>query len=118
MSSTLFKDEPHEYWQGGYDTISGMQIGVCIIDLYLPGVSSLKGKRSLLKGLIARLHQEFNVSCAELEHHDVWQSTRLGVAVIANESAHVQRVLQKVVRWIEENRPDVSVVDYGIEVIH
>jgi uncharacterized protein YlxP (DUF503 family) len=94
-----------------------MVIGACTIDLYLPGVSSLKAKRSVLKGLIARLGKEFNVSCAELDHHDVWQSARLGVAVISNDGAHVQRTLDRVVRWIERYRPDVSVVDHTIEVI-
>ena len=94
-----------------------MVIGACTIDLYLPGVSSLKAKRSILKSLIARLHKEFNVSCAELDNHDLWQSARLGVAIISNDSAHVQRALEKVVRWIERYRPDVSVVDYSVEVI-
>ena len=88
-----------------------------MIELYLPGVDSLKRKRSVLKGLIARVHKEFNVSCAELDHHDVWQSARLGVAIIANDSGHVQRVLENVVRWIERYRPDVSIVDYDIELI-
>ena len=94
-----------------------MVIGVCVIELYLPGTSSLKRKRSTLKGLMARLHREFNVSCAELDHHDVWQSAQLGVAVISNGGAHVERLLENVVRWIERNRPDVSIVDYTVELI-
>jgi uncharacterized protein YlxP (DUF503 family) len=94
-----------------------MVIGACTIELYLPGVDSLKAKRSILKGLIARLHKEFNVSCAELDHHDLWQSALLGVAVISNDSAHVQRLLDNVVRWIERYRPDVSVIDHSVEVI-
>lgn len=89
-----------------------------MVDLHLPGVSSLKGKRSVLKSLMARLHREFNVSCAEVDHHDVWQSARLGIVVVSNDSARVQRVLDNVVRWIERYRPDVSVVDYSVEVIH
>lgn len=95
-----------------------MLIGACTIELYLPGIDSLKRKRSVLKGLIARLHKEFNVSCAEIDHQDVWQSAQLGVAVVANDGAHVQRVLHNVVRWIERYRPDVSLVDYEIELIH
>ena len=95
-----------------------MTIGVCTIELHLPGVDSLKRKRSLLKGLIARVHKEFNVSCAEIDHHDIWQSAALGVAVIANDSTHIRRVLENVVRWIERHRPDISVVDHHIELIH
>ena len=94
-----------------------MWIGTCTVDLYLPGISSLKRKRSLLRGLTARLHKEFNISCAEIEHQDVWQSTQLGLAVVSNESAHARQVLENVVRWIENHRPDVSVVDFEIELI-
>lgn len=94
-----------------------MVIGACIIELYLPGVASLKEKRSLLKRLMARLHKEFNVSCAELDHQDVWQSAQVGVAIIANDAAHVQRSLESVMRWIERTRPEVSVVDHTVEVI-
>lgn len=95
-----------------------MVIGVCSIELYLPDSASLKNKRSILKGLIARLHKEFNVSCAELDYHDVWQSALLGVAVIANDSTHIERVLENTVVWIEKNRPDLTVVDHHIELIH
>lgn len=95
-----------------------MFIGACTIELHLPGVASLKQKRSVVKRLVARLHKEFNVSCAELDHLDVWQSAQLGVALIANDEAHVQRSLENVVRWVERYRPEVSVVDYYVEVIH
>jgi uncharacterized protein YlxP (DUF503 family) len=95
-----------------------MVIGACTLDLYLPGVTSLKEKRGVLKSLMARLHREFNVSCAEVDHQDVWQSARLGVVIVSNDGAHVQRALDGVVRWVERNRPDVTIVDYNVEVIH
>ena len=94
-----------------------MVIGRCEIQLDLPGIHSLKQKRSVLKGLKARVHKEFNVSCAEIEFHDVWQSAALGVAVATNSAAHAERVLEQVVYWIERYRPDVQVVDHHIEVI-
>jgi uncharacterized protein YlxP (DUF503 family) len=42
----------------------------------------------------------------------------LCIVLVSNDSAHVQRVLENVVRWVERYRPDVSVVDHGVEVIH
>lgn len=95
-----------------------MVIGSAVIELHLPDVHSLKQKRSVLKGLIARLHREFNVSCGEVDYHDMWGSAALGVAVVSNSAAHAQQVLDSVVRWIEANRPDLSVVDHQIEIIH
>lgn len=95
-----------------------MVVGIALIELYLPGSHSLKDKRSVVKNLTARLHHEFNVSCSEVDHQDVWQSAAIGVAVISNDAAHVQDVISHVVGWIERNRPDVEVVDQSLEIIH
>jgi uncharacterized protein len=94
-----------------------MLIGVGVITLYLPNVHSLKEKRSVIKSVIARLHHEFNVSCSEIEYHDVWQSAELGMAVITNDSAHAHQVLENAVRWVENNRPDIIVMEHTIEMI-
>jgi uncharacterized protein len=94
-----------------------MVIGSSVIELDLPGINSLKEKRSVLKGLIARVHKQFNVSCAEVGFHDVWQSSALGVAVCSTSAVHAQNVLENVVTWIEMNRPDLMVVDHSVEII-
>ena len=94
-----------------------MAIGLLTLELYLPGVSSLKEKRSRIKPLIHRLHREFNVSVAEMDNHDVWQNATLVCALISNDSAHTQRALQNVQRWVEENWPDLTLVDDQIELL-
>jgi len=98
--------------------MSGMVIGCCKIELYLPGVRSLKGKRRILKSTIARLQREFNVSCAEIDLHDVWQSSTLGVVMVTTEATHANRVLEKVAYWLERNRPDIDIIDHHVEIIH
>ena len=95
-----------------------MVIGACTIELELPGVASLKEKRSMLKTLIARLHREFNISAAEVDLQDEWAATVLGISSVSNDAAHAQRWLQHVIEWIEKYRPDVEVVDHYIEIIH
>lgn len=94
-----------------------MIIGACLIELHLEGNGSLKGKRGVLKPLLARLHKEFNVSAAEVDHHDSWQSAAIGLACVANDPAHVEQVLGNAVKWIEDNRPDLQVVDWQIEIL-
>lgn len=94
-----------------------MVIGTGIVELYLPGNGSLKGKRRVLKGLTARLHREFNISCAEIDLHDVWQSAAIGIAVVSTSAAHAESIVESVVRWIERNRPDVTVVGHSVEII-
>jgi len=93
-----------------------MVIGVCTIELYLPGLGSLKEKRGHLKSLKNRLHREFNVSVAEVALHDAWQSATLGVAIVSTAASHAEAVLEGVVTWIERHRPDVDVIDYAIEI--
>jgi uncharacterized protein len=93
-----------------------MVIGSCLLRLYLPGCSSLKEKRGLLKPLLARLHREFNVAAAETDLQDVWQSAQVAIVTVSNDDAHVQSQLQHIVGWIERNRPELEVVDAHIEL--
>jgi uncharacterized protein YlxP (DUF503 family) len=95
-----------------------MVIVAATIDLDLPGVASLKEKRSILKSLIARLHKTFNIAVAEVALHDVWQSAALGVAIVSTQSAHAEATLENILRWIERNRLDVEIIDHTFEVIH
>ncbi len=94
-----------------------MAIGYCQIELHLPDNHSLKEKRGVLRSIIARLRQEFNVSVAELDHQDLWQSACLGVVSISNEASRLHHLLEKVVHWLEQNRPDVEVTGYQIEML-
>ena len=94
-----------------------MFIGLCTIELHLPGNGSLKGKRSVLKSMMTRLHREFNVSIAEVDFHDLWQSALIGVVCVSNHQDYAHGLLYKVVEWIEKHRLDVQLVDYQIEML-
>ncbi len=94
-----------------------MFIGICTIELYLPGITSLKAKRSVLKMLLARLHREFNVSAAEVALHDTWQAASIGVATVSTSAAHASNLLENTVGWLEHNRPDLDVVAHSIEIV-
>lgn len=94
-----------------------MVIGVCRVELHLPGNGSLKGKRGRLRPLINRLRREFNLSVAEVDLHDVWQSAIIGLATVSNDVGRAHSVLEGAVRWIETHHPDVQVVDWGIEML-
>ncbi len=92
-------------------------IGACTIKLHLPGNGSLKGKRSVLKSMTSRLRNEFNISIAEVDMHDVWQTAVIGVVCVSNRQDYAHGLLTQVVRWIERHRPDVQLVDYEIEML-
>ena len=95
----------------------GLVIGVCRVRLRLPENHSLKGKRQVLKSLVARLHNKFNVSAAEVDNQDSWQIASIAVAYTSNEERHANQVLAAVGSFIESERPDAEVLDYETEMI-
>lgn len=94
-----------------------MVVGLLTLHIHLPGCSSLKEKRRRLKPLLVRLHREFNISVAEVDHQDVWQDAAIACAFVSNDHGHTQRSLQQVMRWIENNWPDVYLVEEQLEII-
>ena len=87
-----------------------MLVGLARYDLRIPGSASLKEKRHVVKGLTAGIRQKFNVSVAEVDHHDLWQRTAIGVSAVSRESYHVKKVLQQVERYIA-TWPRVEFID-------
>ena len=73
-----------------------MPVGLLTLELHIPDAQSLKDKRQVLRSLKDKLRRQFNVAVAELDHHDVWQRSVVGVVTLSNEEKHVQEVLQKV----------------------
>jgi uncharacterized protein YlxP (DUF503 family) len=94
-----------------------MSIGLLTLHFLLPGCSSLKEKRSRLKPLLARLHREFNISVAEVNHQDRWQEAVLACALVSNERSHTRKALEHVQHWIEHNWSDATLVDHHIELL-
>ncbi len=70
-----------------------MVIGVLELDIRLFSPNSLKDKRSIIKRLISRIRNTFNVSVSEIGYQDLWQRALVGVALITTEKSFAQRVL-------------------------
>ena len=87
-----------------------MVIGVRSWELHVPGAHSLKEKRSVVKSLKDRLHNEFNVSVAETGHHEAWQTAELTACLVAVDRRQAESVLASADRLVESN-PLCRVVD-------
>ncbi|MFZ5785215.1 MAG: DUF503 domain-containing protein [Acidobacteriota bacterium] len=79
-----------------------MIVGVCRLSLYFPESGSLKSKRQPLRKVIDRLRAKFNVAVAEVADQDAWQRATIGLAVVGNESRHVQSMLDTMVGFVEQ----------------
>jgi uncharacterized protein YlxP (DUF503 family) len=94
-----------------------MVVGLCIIQLEIPMAQSLKEKRQVLRSLIRRIQNDFNVSIAEVDQQDAWQQAVLGVACVSGDAAYAHGLLLKVVQRIQRSRLDLLLVDYVIEIL-
>ena len=92
-----------------------MVVGVCELDLFIPGSSSLKEKRFALRSLKDRLRNRLNVAVSESAHHELWQRATLCVVTVSNDSAVVHSVLSKVSNFVEKN-PRVELLDVRVEL--
>ena len=93
-----------------------MVVGVCTLELHLPGVASLKDKRQILLSLKERIQNKFNVSIAEVDGQDLWQTAVLGVACVANEQRHTNEVLDSVLNVVRAN-PNLELVRQRMEFL-
>jgi uncharacterized protein len=95
--------------------VSRPLVALCRFDLRIPGVTSLKEKRHVVKTLTASLRQRFNVSVAEIDHHDLWQRTAIGVSAVAAEGYHLKRVMHEVERHVERWH-EVEIIDVDLSM--
>lgn len=94
-----------------------MVVGICRISLIIHDNQSLKGKRQVLKSIVEKVKNRFNVSVAEVGDNDLWQRAELGVSAVGNDRAFINSVLDKVMNFIE-NLHLAEVVDHNIELIN
>ena len=91
-----------------------MHIGVCKIQLRIPESQSLKAKRRVIKSLVNRLKNRFNVAVAEVEALDAHQFAVLAAVSVSNDAAHLHKIISHVITFVETN-VDAEVVDYETE---
>ncbi|OQA45116.1 MAG: hypothetical protein BWY52_01395 [Chloroflexi bacterium ADurb.Bin325] len=92
-------------------------VGLLTLEIYVPGVGSLKEKRGLVRPIIARIRREFNVSVAEIEDMDQLGHMVIGVAAVSPSADYVHGLLERVADSIAAWRLDAELVDYTIELL-
>lgn len=82
-------------------------VGILSVELHFPESHSLKGKRKALLSLKAGLARRFGASVAEVDHHDVWQRSRLTLACVARGHRELQELLDGAERYVLAQGYDV-----------
>jgi uncharacterized protein YlxP (DUF503 family) len=87
-------------------------IGLLTLELHIPASGSLKEKRQILKSLLERTRNRFNVSIAEVDHLDLWQRATVAATCVSNDQAFVDQVLNRVREGFDgDPRVEVSRVE-------
>ena len=73
--------------------------------MHLPYSQSLKDKRKVLKSLKDRLRGRHNISIAEVDGQDTWQTTVLGIVSVADSRSHLERMFETILAEIESSIP-------------
>jgi len=90
-------------------------VGILTVELHFPEAGSLKGKRKHVKSAKAQLQNRFGAAVAEVDHHELWQRSRLTVACVAREHGEAAQLLEDAVRFL--NGQDYDLVGVEREVV-
>ena len=92
-----------------------MVVGLLRLAIRLPESHSLKEKRRLVKSLLTRIRNQFNVSISEIDSQDSWQLATLAAAHAGNERPYTNKILDQVLRFVEEVKK-IEVIDSQLEL--
>ncbi len=73
-----------------------MIVGAVRIEFFLPHCQSLKEKRQIVKSIVGRLQNRYNISIAEVDFQDLWQRAAIGISCVSGEETQIRKILQKI----------------------
>lgn len=94
-----------------------MHIGVARVALRLAENASLKGKRMVVRSVVQRVRNKFNVAVAEVDTQDAWDVATLGIVCLSEDRRHSNEMLNKIIDFIESERLDAEIGDVDVELI-
>jgi uncharacterized protein len=93
-----------------------MIVGVMYVEMHLPGVTNLKAKRRVLQSIKSNVRNKFNVSISEVNFHDLWQRSALGVAGVGPDKVLIENEMNRILHLIE-NYSELEVSEHRIEFV-
>jgi uncharacterized protein YlxP (DUF503 family) len=90
--------------------MSSGYVGILSVELHFPASHSLKEKRHHLRSAKARL-QNMGAAVAEVDHHEVWQRSRLTLSLVAREYREAERMLDVAERYLGSQDWELGAVE-------
>jgi uncharacterized protein YlxP (DUF503 family) len=92
-------------------------VGTLKLSLYTHNNQSLKEKRRVVKSIVAKVHNKFNVSIAEVGSNDKWQMIELGISAVGNDRRFVNSVLDNILSFLDSLYLG-EIIDSDIEILN
>ncbi|HUU18704.1 MAG TPA: DUF503 domain-containing protein [Sedimentisphaerales bacterium] len=80
-----------------------MIVGVLTAHLSMQGITSLKGKRSIVKSIIGRLKSRFNISISEVDHQDSKTSAVIGISIVSNDTHFIDQQFDAIINFMRND---------------
>ena len=80
-----------------------MLVGLLKADIHLQGITSLKQKRGIVKSLVERLKNRFNISVSQVSHQDNKAKAVIGIAIVSNDIAFIDKQLDTIITFMEND---------------
>ncbi|MBD3379822.1 MAG: DUF503 family protein [Candidatus Omnitrophica bacterium] len=92
-----------------------MTVGTLSLEIVFPGCRSLKQKRAVVKSIISRTRNKFNVSIAETGAAGSSSRGNITIAAVSNERRHLNSMLDKALVFVESLRL-ADITDVSLEI--
>ena len=93
-----------------------MFVGIARYDFLVPGATSLKDKRQVVRHSVGGLRAKFNASIAEVDHQDLRQRGAIAVSCVSESSFHARKMLHEIERYVR-NQYAIEVLGAQVEVV-
>lgn len=94
-----------------------MKIIIMKVKLRAIWVHSLKEKRMVVKSIVSKLQNKFNISVSEVEDQDIHQSIVIGISGVCIDNKQADSTIENIINFIEENTDaEIIHIDSDIDV--
>ncbi|MFB1049531.1 DUF503 domain-containing protein [Paraliobacillus sp. JSM ZJ581] len=76
---------------------------ICYLEVtcHIYDKQSLKEKRSVVKRIVHRIQNDYNVSISELAYQELWQKTMFGIVTVSNSKVQAEKILDQCLHLID-----------------
>lgn len=93
-----------------------MIIGICTCEIFIFNANSIKSKRSVVKSIIEKSKNRFNISIAEVGENDKWQKSIIAFSTISNDQKIVEETIEKVINFFD-SYSEIEIINIKSEIL-